>query len=364
MASDVTWLGTSRSPVIVTVTNRPDLGEFTDSTPCWSPQPWNTVLADAQLRVPTRDLLERFDRSFEARKSSSNRVEPSGQQRPTAGGNLWPYAIEHRGASGALSPRHWGRLAVVALDSESEMTPRTPATYLVARAFRAALMDAFSKRDTNDDAPSVLHGHGEVPHLAIVPLPFAGHRHADGTIRGLALIFPHPDRLPDVAREAQAIEAALEAFFPGAKDRRQINVPGAGSLLIRPLPPSGVRPWALSPARYLGPSQTWTSVTPVVHSRWQKGNGAAALAAQVAADCAHVGLPEPTHVELLRASAVSGGANRLVPRVGKLRDEWRTSLQGPQSHLKVEFGKQVEGPVLLGRARHFGVGLLIPAADE
>lgn len=363
MASDVAWVGTSRSPAIVTVRDRIDLGKFANNTPSWEPQPWGTVLAEAQLRVPTPDLLARFDRSFEARKSSKDRVEPSGQQRPTAGGNLWPYAIEPRAASAAMDPRHWGRFALVALDDENEMVPRAPAAYLVARAFRAALMDTFDERGEGNDAPPLLHGHGGAPHMAIVPLPNVEHANADGTVKGFALIFPHVDRLPTVVEESQTIEAALRGFFPGTKRRRRIEVPHAGSLLIRPVS-AGDRLLALSPTRYTAPSRTWTTVTPVVHSRWAKGRDARALAGQVATDCAHVDLPKPEQIEFLRTPGVAAGAHRLVPNAKALREEWRASIQGPRSHLRLVFGEEIVGPLLLGRARHFGVGLMLPQASE
>lgn len=76
-------------------------------------------------------------------------------------------------------------------------------------------------------------------------------------------------------------------------------------------------------------------------------------------DCAHVGLPEPSRIELLRGSAVTGGAGRLLP-AHQVPPDWRRSLQGPTSHLRLEFEREIRGPILLGRARHFGVGLCVP----
>ncbi|HVY76889.1 MAG TPA: type I-U CRISPR-associated protein Csb2 [Solirubrobacterales bacterium] len=363
MASDVAWVGTSRSPAIVTAGDRVDLGEHSASTPVWTPLPWDTVLAHAQLRTPSVDQIARFDRSFEARKARKDRVEPSGLLRPTVSRGLWPYAVGHPGASTARDPQHWGRMAFVALDRKaSEMTPRAPSAYLIARAFRAALMDAFDERGEGNDAPPLLHGHGDVPHMAICPLPNVGNQSADGTIKGFALVFPHADRLPSVAGESQAIEGALVSFFPESEHRQRIEVPGAGSISIRPVSAHD-RLLALSPTRYTHPSRTWATVTPVIHSRWAKGRDVEALAAQVAADCAHVDLPEPEQIEFLRAPAIIAGAQRLVPDAKALREEWRASIQGPRSHLQLVFGEEIAGPLLLGRARHFGVGLMLPQMD-
>jgi CRISPR-associated protein Csb2 len=116
----------------------------------------------------------------------------------------------------------------------------------------------------------------------------------------------------------------------------------------------------LSKLRYVAPARFWATVTPVVHSRWQKGEGTDALAAQVRADCAHVGLPDPVGIERLRTSALCGGGNRVIPVLEDLRPEWRRSAQGPRSHLLLEFDREVVGPILLGKARHFGLGLCLP----
>jgi CRISPR-associated protein Csb2 len=363
MASDVAWLGTSRSPVLITVHDERTLDGPVGSTAHWTPLPWDTTALDASVRVPGPDLLAQYDAAYATRRSAKGRVESSGQQRPAAAGNLWPYAFEARAPTG-VAPEHWGRLTVLVLDEESEMVPRTPATYLVARAFRAALMDTFGETGGGDDAPAILHGHGDTPHLAILPLPLVGHEHSTGDIRGFGLLFPHSSRIPDVSDHERNIARALDEFLPGATERRRIRVPGAGSLLVRAVSQWGDRLWALSPARYVGPSRSWVTVTPVVHSRWQKRNRPGALADQVAADCAHVGLPEPASMEFLRTSAVPGGASRLTPPVANLPEEWRRSLQGPQSHLRLEFEQEVYGPVVLGRARHFGVGLCIPDSED
>jgi CRISPR-associated protein Csb2 len=363
LASDVAWIGTSRSPVIVTVDDRADLEETDPAALIWTPLPWDTVLADTQMRVPSADQLARFDRSFAERRARRDRAEPSGQLRPTVSRELWPYSVGHRRDPAARNPDHWGRMAFLVLDDESEMTPRVPSTYLVARALRAALMASFEERDAPGDAPGLLHGHDGTPHMAVVPLPNVNHPNADGTVKGFALVFPHGNRLPGVAEESRALESALRGFFPGADDRRRVKVPGAGSLLIRPATASD-RSLALSPTRYTAPSRAWATVTPVVHSRWAKGRDAEALAKQVAADCFHVGLPEPEQIELLREPAVLAGAQRLTPPIRDLREEWRSSLQGPHSHLRLTFGEEIAGPLLLGRARHFGVGLMLPAASE
>jgi len=40
--------------------------------------------------------------------------------------------------------------------------------------------------------------------------------------------------------------------------------------------------------------------------------------------------------------------------------EWIGPLQGPRSHVRITFDRPVVGPVILGKASHFGVGLCLP----
>lgn len=367
LLGDIAWLGTSRSPAICRLVDQPsDLGAA-GTLASWTPLPWDAPLADAHIRVPDAGLIQGFDQAHEARRARKDRVE-SATLIPRPRVDPWPYQVSRAGRdAGVFDPGHWGRMAVIELDPASELTPRASGAYLVARAFRAALMEVFADRGETGDAPEVLHGHGDQPHLAIVPLPFSGVEHGDGRVLGFALVYPHPGRSPEAEEQIRAIEEALVRFFPAAAGgRRAVAIPGAGSFLVRPVRRSNVR--TLSKLRYTGPSRRWATVTPVVHSRWRKGGGAEALASQVRADCAHVGLPAPARIERLRSCALCGGGNLILPPPEDLRPEWRRSVQGPRSHLLLEFDREVVGPLLLGKARHFGLGLCLPIetpfADE
>lgn len=358
LLADVAWLGTSRSPALCQLIDHPET-TFAPPSVRWTPLRWGELSATSVgVRVPERRLIQAFDRAFEARRARRDKVESAGLM-PQLRVDPWPYELASTTREGAvLDPQHWGGFSIVELDPESEMIPRASGVYLAARTFRAALMGCFAERDEAGDAPAALHGHDDRPHLAVVPLPFAGFRHGDGRVLGFALLYPHPERAPEVENAERSIDAALTHFFPNATVRRAIRVPGAGSFMVRPV--AGVPLQTLAKTRYVGPSRHWTTVTPVVHSRWRKGEDETGLAVQVCADCAHVGLPAPIRIERLRSSSLRGGGNDVVPRPEKLRPEWRRSLQGPRSHLHLEFEREVLGPIVLGRARHFGLGLCLP----
>lgn len=367
MAANVAWLGTSRSPVLVTVETA--LEEAAASTPRWTPLPWSSPTPpDASLRVPDPSVLGRFDAAFAARRSEKDRIESAGNQQPAFAGAGHPYSLDDgRGSSAVFDPQHWGRFTIVAIDADSASAglPRAPSAYVLARTFRNALMATFEERGEANDAPEILHGRGDRPHIAVVPLPTVGHRHAKGSILGFGLLFPSEERCPEVAAQVDAIDGALAEFFPGAGDaRRELWRTREDSLAIEPSAATEERRWTLNTRRYRGPATTWVTATPVVLSRWTKGRDrAVAIQRQVALDCSYVGLPEPAEIEVLRTAGAEGGASRLLPQPSKLPPEWRKSLTGPTVHLRLRFDARVRGPLLLGRARHFGVGLLVPESS-
>ena len=118
----------------------------------------------------------------------------------------------------------------------------------------------------------------------------------------------------------------------------------------------------LREARYRRASERWSTVTPLVHSRYLPRKSEQAVFEQVARECADVGLPAPAKIGVRRVSRFRGGPRSIDPRT--LPESWTGPLRGPQAHLDLWFDKPVRGPVLLGRARHFGVGLCLPFDDR
>jgi CRISPR-associated protein Csb2 len=98
-----------------------------------------------------------------------------------------------------------------------------------------------------------------------------------------------------------------------------------------------------------------------VHSRYLPRKGEQALYEQVAAECSDVGLPAPARIAVRRGSRFRGAPGVIAAR--SLPPSWTGPLRGPQAHLDLWFEQPVRGPVLLGRARHFGLGLCLPFDD-
>lgn len=204
---------------------------------------------------------------------------------------------------------------------------------LVTDALRQAVL-----AQAGEGAPAVLHGHGCNPHTAFLALPDVGHEHATGALRGVAIA------LPGVIESADrdAAVAAFRAIRSLRVDRRLAPV--------RLEPGGELR--SLAPNRWIGPARLWRSVTPIVVDRHPKrSSGGVEGALRVAV--ANALLPEPIRIEAstvpyMPGPPVARGFRGEIPR-------------GMRVHVELEFAEPVRGPLLVGRGRYLGIGLLAPA---
>lgn len=224
--------------------------------------------------------------------------------------------------------------------------PLAWAQALTARARIALLSRA------GDAAPPELTGHdpqGEplrAPHYALIPLPNVGHAHADGRILGLALLEPSGIK-PGVRAKVLAWATALKKIvLPGGL---QLNLQRAS--LERPTV------WALNPLRWQAGGRRWATVTPVIFDRHPKGGTDTLEALRMS--CRYAGLPEPCRGGIGPRSPIPG-----VPesRTFALREDWDkgTPIRSYVTHVWLEFDREIRGPILLGRGRYLGIGLMVP----
>ena len=192
-----------------------------------------------------------------------------------------------------------------------------PATKVVelATAMRAAVLHF-----TDDPIPEGISGHrldgkpSVLPHVAFLPLPYVGFKHADGRILGIAVSLP--SAMGNSSRRAllRALGAwEAEVSLPGKQSTWHGEAPlrlvlGAGGVIrmIRLRRPSGLV--SLRPSVWSRSSRQWVSATPIAlpshPGSLAKGTSTArakawaAAEAAVRAACEHVGLPEPTSVEV------------------------------------------------------------------
>ena len=272
--------------------------------------------------------------------------------------------------------KHWLMLEHVAGDM-----PDVRACALVAKTLRDTLLSGYRRIGLEDRIPEVVSGHAadgapaRTPHLAIIPLPFAGFPHADGHVMGFALVPPADNEI----LADGAFRKAMRTLSPVDEDRgRRIltltskSGTSAGSAFSMGLSPTFEPPAdkrSLDPALYTGPASVFATVTPIVLDRHLKEKGTARqkeATAQIAAACRNIGLPEPEVVVVDKHSAVEGAPSAYPSGNSPRWMNWRLpqSLASRQLiHAVIRFADPVDGPVILGAGRFVGLGLCRPIND-
>ncbi len=232
-----------------------------------------------------------------------------------------------------------------------------PATLKLTAALRGLLMRSCPEQPP----PEWFSGHrpdgkaSAAPHMALVPLAFAGSPHADGRILGLALILPRGLEPQEAGRCLEPILWDPETGLPNSDlrlfdgDRLECSI----EIETRERPPAN-----LDPRTWTGASRVWASVTPVVLNRHFDGNDRWERAAESVKDmCGHVGLPRPREVLLHPVSLVEGvPPARAFPQLTRKNDGGRRK----HAHAVVVFDEPVCGPVSIGAGRFRGYGLCRP----
>lgn len=239
-------------------------------------------------------------------------------------------------------------------------------TAAVTDALRGLLLAHFGGRT----APPWLSGHEENgdklrsrSHMALIPLPFIGHQHADGHLLGLGICVPRDVPSRDRARALGAI------LFD-----EETNLPRQLTLTLGRAGVWGVeRDTDLAPRHnlrtsvYTTPSRSWASVTPVVLDRIPKANRQTdplgwrqEVAEIVSRSCENVGLPQPVSVRTEKTPFFIGSL-RAMPGQGGFPQLRKEKFQ---VHVALEFDEDVGGPLLLGAGRFRGYGLMRPWSGE
>ena len=246
------------------------------------------------------------------------------------------------------------RLTVLALSGKRLSLT---ATLRLTETLRGAILAACP-----DPIPEWISGHAPDgkrsanPHLALLPLPFSGHKHADGRLMGVALALP---RRIDPAETAHYLGSFIHDEHGLARRNRLF----AGhwfecgiELETRETPPTNLRAEAWTRA-----SRTWASVTPVVLDRHFDGKDKWKHAAETMKDaCERIGLPRPKEVLLHPVSLVEGVPHaREFPYLTRKRDGGRMH----HSHAIFVFETKVIGPIVVGAGRFRGYGLCRPMEE-
>lgn len=346
LCARVTRLGHSSSLVRCTIIDR-------DVTPTLVP----SDNGDVVLRVVAPGQLDRLEKAFEHHQAVYSRVLPA---RPQRYGSAFKTTTHSPQAKSVFSSTDW-----VIFERVGGSRPLASRGTDVARALRGALIEVHGSQEL----PSTLSGHAEngpttQPHVAFVPLPFVGHEHADGVIMGCALVLPR-----ELPRDDREILLRLVARWEKERANDRGNLTLAGGTL----PPFHIRRSELStkvtldPMRWCGPSTRFITATPIALDK-NPGNlrsnqdgtaRKAALEAQqsISDACYRVVGVRPVSVEVSLSPLLPGAQHvrEFLPWPGRFDRIARVRV-----HADIQFAGPVEGPLLLGAGRYFGLGLCLP----
>ena len=201
------------------------------------------------------------------------------------------------------------------------------------------------------------------PHALFLSLPFVGHRYSDGTVKGMAMLFPDSSH----ADERRTVLRAVGAWQAACRDRPlNLRLSSRGVLRLRPVSNFEAKDTlSLGRDRWSQPSRRWGSVTALalprdahklthgcpsdVRRAWRRASEAVAEA------CRFVGLPEPSAIDVGFDPPVRGGSHV---------SDYAAFIQGGRKrallHAVIQFDHPVAGPLVLGSGRYRGLGLMLP----
>ncbi len=262
--------------------------------------------------------------------------------------------------------------------------PDIRAAALVAKEIRNTILSGYQQSGMENQISAVVSGHTSdgkptsEPHLAIIPLTFAGFPYADGHLLGFALVPPRNSHLFEDAGFLQALRKV--APLRKQEERRSMQWEGTEretmrlrSFDLRLSPTFEPSKASLNSRLYTREARTFATVTPIVLDRHLKEKGVEReeeIAAQIKAACRNIGLPEPEKVVADKHSAIEGAPSAYPSGNSPEWMRWQVpaSLASRAlTHAVIRFSEPVAGPVILGAGRFVGLGLCRPldnAEDE
>jgi CRISPR-associated protein Csb2 len=218
----------------------------------------------------------------------------------------------------------------------------------VTYAFRQALL---ARADRH--IPT-LHGHhdGDVVQCAVLALPFVDADHADGHLLGVAVAIPE---LP--VDDLAVVDGAL----PRPGEVLDVTSGPLGLLHFRRIAAldASRSSWGLQPQRWIGPARSWITALPMVFDRFLKRDSD--IEAEVRRAVINSHLPKPRAMWVSRRPLLRGAPD-LAP-TDTIRRQTDTAIK-PYRHVALRFRHPVDGPVVVGSMRHYGLGLCAPITEE
>ena len=375
----VTRIGHSSSFVQVRVVEKPEWENQSAKLQKWIP---NDAQAKRQFRVLGKGTLDYLRKQYKGTESKrKHNVQPP---RPRLSSWQGYYALE-REESAASAPGtvfDEKRLIIRRLCRESGdyRALDVVSTLRVTSALQKALIKTAA--DLNIILPEEISGHkadkspSERPHLAILPLAYAGREqeYADGRLMGLALSLPRMPRKcsADVRRTLLKCLAKMRGGTTDSSPQLKLGKLGVWNLdgIVEDRPPFNLQAstWTAMPKG----AKEWGTVTPIVLDRHPEAKDIAEYRAEVAKTiqtaCERVldsktpekEVPKIVHVAPLPVSPHLG----TPPAHSFPRMERKSGGQCRHTHALIVFDKQIVGPLLVGAGRYRGYGLCRPIKER
>ena len=219
--------------------------------------------------------------------------------------------------------------------------PAIGETLRIGELLRAAVMSQARRRFGEDRIPAIFSGH-DLPkdnrHGHAFYLPF--DRDGDGRLDRLVVHVPH-----GMEQAEQRVLEALQRLCSREGDKWRVALEAMGGPEVVP--------------DLAGAASAWRSVTPYLHPWHVKKRFT--VEDQIRRECRERGLPEPEVMERMDGVALGDGRRLRASRFRRTRS--RRGLVQPDrlgSFWRLVFPRPVEGPLALGFACHFGLGLFVP----
>ena len=330
-AARVGYLGCADSPVAVTLSRVPEPPEG----PAFVPDQNGSVL----VNIHTAGQVQAWCAAYQAWAKG----EGSRRQFPA----LRHQARYRRPGLGPEPETDGGRVvAWVRFGSSVHGRRVASVAHAIKKAAYALYVEAHGDRP-----PAWFHGHGLSEtgggwQLArFLPLPNVGGTYSDGRIHGAAVWIPPGVDEVEARRVAEAVRSVTH--LAGMTER----------LVVADQQDTRRWVWATSSSRWRGPSRQWATVFPAVSDR--HGPVRRLGAADVARWCRQAGLPEPVAARVSRKPLLAGAVD-LSPSETARPGHNQTR---PWAHVEMFFAHGVRGPVVVGGARSYGLGLCAPVAE-
>ena len=306
------------------------------------------VRGDLPLSVPVPGLFDDLEGSYNAFVSRISKDGVNPYTRPTRFGEA---RYRH-----ALSWQRRDHIVFGLQILEGQRFARWDQVHTVATWVRQAVAEAFEQEELDKSwIDSFALGHtskADMGHrLSFVPLPSVGHQHSDGGVRRVMIVQP-PSAGSSDAEAFRLLAVKLSGWVlteDNSGTPRAVLVPLESEHVVVPF--------------YNRTARIWQTVTPVILHGYNSAHGRISLAKtdRLLCQAFHAaGFSEPLidNITFQRAPYWAGSEASTAIRVPPHLAQW------PRLHVCVEFKQPIQGPVLAGIGRHYGIGVFAAPVEE